>query len=97
MFLSLSLSFPVLSIYFLDRTQRCAGLFSHPLSRKVLTMKQSKLSPNSSRSVSIANINQLKSQFLTDMELAGLARASRTRYLGKVPAKCILCGSFVGL
>ena len=44
-------------------------------------MKQLKLSPNSSRSVSTANINQLKAQFLTDMELAGLARASRSRYL----------------
>jgi hypothetical protein len=44
-------------------------------------MKQSKLSPNSSRSVSTANINELKAQFLTDMELAGLARASRNRYL----------------
>jgi hypothetical protein len=44
-------------------------------------MKQSKLSPNSSKSVSIANINQLKAQFLTDMELAGLACASRNRYL----------------
>ena len=44
-------------------------------------MKQTRLSPNSSRLVSIANINQLKTQFLTDMELAGLARASRNRYL----------------
>ena len=44
-------------------------------------MKQTRLSPNSSRFVSIANINQLKAQFLTDMELAGLARTSRDRYL----------------
>ena len=44
-------------------------------------MKQTKLSPNSSKPVSIANINQLKAQFLADMELAGLASASRNRYL----------------
>ena len=47
-------------------------------------MKQAKLSPNSSKSVSIANINQLKAQFLTDMELAGLAPASRRTYLDAV-------------
>ncbi len=47
-------------------------------------MKQSKLPPNSSRTVSIANINQLKAQFLTDMELAGLAPASRRTYLDAV-------------
>jgi integrase/recombinase XerD len=47
-------------------------------------MKQAKLSPNSNKSVSIANINQLKAQFLTDMELAGLAPASRRTYLDAV-------------
>ena len=47
-------------------------------------MKQTKLSPNSSRSVSTANVNQLKTQFLTDMELAGLAPASRRTYLDAV-------------
>jgi len=46
-------------------------------------MKQSKSSP-SSKSVSIANINQLKAQFLTDMELAGLAPKSSENYLGVV-------------
>ena len=44
-------------------------------------MKQTKLSTNSSKAVSITNINQLKAQFLADMELAGLASASRNRYL----------------
>jgi hypothetical protein len=44
-------------------------------------MKQTKVSPNNSNPVSIANINQLKAQFLTDMELAGLAPASRRTYL----------------
>ncbi len=47
-------------------------------------MKQTKLSPNNSKPVSIANINHLKAQFLTDMELAGLASASRRTYLDAV-------------
>lgn len=47
-------------------------------------MAQTKLSPNNSKPVSIANINQLKAQFLTDMELAGLAPASRRTYLDAV-------------
>lgn len=47
-------------------------------------MKQAKLSPNNSKPVSIANINQLKAQFLADMELAGLAPASRRTYFGAV-------------
>jgi len=47
-------------------------------------MKQTISSSNSSRSVSITNINQLKAQFLTDMELAGLASASRRTYLDAV-------------
>ena len=47
-------------------------------------MKQAKVSSNSSPSVSIATINQLKAQFLTDMELAGLAAASRKTYLDAV-------------
>ena len=42
------------------------------------------MSPNSSKSVSTANINQLKAQFLADMELAGLAPASRRTYLDAV-------------
>ena len=32
----------------------------------------------------IANINQLKTQFLADMELAGLAPASRKTYLDAI-------------
>ena len=47
-------------------------------------MKQEKLSSSSSPSVSITTINQLKVQFLTDMELAGLAAASRKTYLDAV-------------
>jgi len=44
-------------------------------------MKQAKLSTNSSKFAPITDINQLKAQFLADMELAGLASASRNRYL----------------
>ncbi len=47
-------------------------------------MKQAKVSSNSSKSVSIVTINQLKARFLTDMELAGLAAASRKTYLDAV-------------
>jgi hypothetical protein len=47
-------------------------------------MKQAKVSSNSSKSVSIVTINQLKTRFLTDMELAGLAVASRKTYLDAV-------------
>ena len=47
-------------------------------------MKQAKLSTNSSKAVSITDINQLKAQFLADMELAGLASASRKTYLDAV-------------
>jgi site-specific recombinase XerD len=54
------------------------------IQKEVLTMKQAKSSPNSSKFVSIANVNQLKAQFLADMELAGLASASRRNYLNAV-------------
>ena len=35
-------------------------------------------------SVSITSVNTLKSKFITDMELAGMARTSRRRYLNAV-------------
>mgnify|MGYP002633993126 CR=1 FL=1 len=54
------------------------------IQKEVLTMKQAKLSTNSSKAVSITDINQLKAQFLADMELAGLASASRKTYLDAV-------------
>ena len=62
----------------------CWVVLTFLIQKEVLTMKQTKLSPNNSKPVSIANINQLKAQFLTDMELAGLAPASRRTYLGAV-------------
>ena len=42
--------------------------------------QQGTVNPKSD-SASVTSVNTLKSQFLTDMELAGLARASRNRYL----------------
>jgi hypothetical protein len=62
----------------------CWVVLTFLIQKEVLTMKQTKVSPNNSKPVSIANINQLKAQFLTDMELAGLAPASRRTYLGAV-------------
>jgi hypothetical protein len=59
----------------------CWVILTFLIQKEVLTMKQTKVSPNNSNPVSIANINQLKAQFLTDMELAGLAPASRRTYL----------------
>ena len=47
-------------------------------------MKQANLPQNSNTSASIQDINHLKSQFLSDMELAGLAAASRRTYLDAV-------------
>ena len=52
-------------------------------------MKQAQLSPNGNsqnkrKPVFAADVNQLKVQFLTDMELAGLARSSRRTYLDAV-------------
>jgi hypothetical protein len=52
-------------------------------------MKQLKLSPNSKspskrNQSSATDVNQLKAQFLTDMELAGLAPKSSENYLGVV-------------
>ena len=52
-------------------------------------MKQAELSqnsdsPNKRNPASAADVNQLKVQFLTDMELAGLASASRRTYLAAV-------------
>jgi hypothetical protein len=47
-------------------------------------MKQENMPQNNSTSVSIADINPLKAQFLSDMELAGLASASRRTYLDAV-------------
>ena len=47
-------------------------------------MKQAKMSPSSSTSASNTDINHLKTQFLADMELAGLASASRRTYLDAV-------------
>ena len=55
-----------------------------PLFRKVLPMKQENKSPNSNTSASTADMNHLKTQFLADMELAGLASASRRTYLDAV-------------
>jgi len=42
--------------------------------------QQGSINPKS-YSVSIISVNALKSKFITDMELAGLARLSRKRYL----------------
>ena len=47
-------------------------------------MKQANLPPNSNTSASIQDINSLKAQFLSDMELAGLASESRRTYLDAV-------------
>jgi hypothetical protein len=47
-------------------------------------MKQANMPQNNSTSASIADINPLKTQFLRDMELAGLASASRRTYLDAV-------------
>ena len=42
--------------------------------------QQGTVNPKSD-SVSVTSVNALKSKFITDMELAGLARTSRKRYL----------------
>jgi len=47
-------------------------------------MKQANTPQNNSTSASITDINSLKAQFLKDMELAGLASASRRTYLDAV-------------
>jgi hypothetical protein len=60
------------------------GFFNIPLFRKVLPMKQANTPQNNSTSASITDINSLKAQFLKDMELAGLASASRRTYLDAV-------------
>ena len=43
-------------------------------------VQQGTINPKSD-SVSVVSVNALKSKFITDMELAGLARTSRRRYL----------------
>jgi hypothetical protein len=45
--------------------------------------QQGTVNPKSD-SVSVTSVNALKSKFITDMELAGLARTSRRRYLNAV-------------
>ncbi len=45
--------------------------------------QQGTINPKS-YSVSITSVNALKSKFITDMELAGLAQMSRKRYLNAV-------------
>jgi len=47
-------------------------------------MKQAEVPQNNSTSASITDMNSLKAQFLSDMELAGLASASRRTYLDAV-------------